>query len=154
MYVTKDQGTFHEKTLFHFQALNNCLGRILCFDFRNQLLGWGTILRELEVLSQNGYWGGGPLSGSLRCCQKIDFFCEWEPCVWTFLSGPPWAGSVQRGGFLFKEFWTRIVFWPATCLMCRGPSLMCRSQSLMCRDPSVMCGGQSLMCRNPSLMFR
>ena len=41
-----------------------------------------------------------------------------------------------------------------TCLMCRGPSLMCRGQGLMCRDPSLMCRGQSLMCRDPSLMFR
>ena len=32
-------------------------------------------------------------------------------------AGLPWAGSVQRGGFLFKEFWTRIVFWPDTCLV-------------------------------------
>ena len=37
--------------------------------------------------------------------------------MWTFPSGPPWAGSVQWGGFLFKEFWTRIVFWPDTCLV-------------------------------------
>ena len=34
-----------------------------------------------------------------------------------FLSGLPWAGFVQRGGFLFKEFWTRTVFWPDTCLV-------------------------------------
>ena len=34
-----------------------------------------------------------------------------------FLPGLPWAESVQRGGFLFKEFWTRIVFWPDTCLV-------------------------------------
>ena len=27
------------------------------------------------------------------------------------------AGGVQRGGFLFKDFWTRIVFWPDTCLV-------------------------------------
>ena len=79
---------------------------------------------------------------------------RYQPCVLIFMSGLPWAGSVQQGGFLFKEFWTRIVFWPDTCLMCRGPSLMCRGQGLMCRDPSLMCRGQSLMCRDPSLMFR
>ena len=32
-------------------------------------------------------------------------------------AGLPWTGSVQRGGFLFKEFWTRIVLWPDTCLV-------------------------------------
>ena len=37
--------------------------------------------------------------------------------MWTFLSGLPGPGCVQRGGFLFKEFWTRIVFWPDTCLV-------------------------------------
>ena len=37
--------------------------------------------------------------------------------MWTFPSGPPWAGSVQRGGFLFKEFRTRIAFWPDSCLV-------------------------------------
>ena len=42
---------------------------------------------------------------------------RYQPCVLIFLSGLPWAGSVQRGGFLFKEFWTRIVFWPDTCLV-------------------------------------
>ena len=84
----------HEKSLFHFQALKNCSEGILCFDFRSQLLGWGTTFRELKVLSkmatgvgdqfpgaqgavENGYWGGGPLSGSLRCCQNVDstFLC-------------------------------------------------------------------------------
>ena len=33
------------------------------------------------------------------------------------LSGLPWAGSVQRGGCLFKEFGTCIAFWPDTCLV-------------------------------------
>ena len=42
---------------------------------------------------------------------------RYQTCVLIFLSGLPWAGSVQRGGFLFKEFWTRIVFWPDTCLV-------------------------------------
>ena len=59
-------------------------------------------------------------------------------CISISMSGLPWSGSVQRGGFLFKEFWTRTVFWPDTCLMCRGPSLMCRGPSLMCRGPSLM----------------
>ena len=38
-------------------------------------------------------------------------------CISVSISGLPWAGSVQRGGFLFKEFWTRTVFWPDTCLV-------------------------------------
>ena len=42
---------------------------------------------------------------------------RYQPCVLIFMSGLPWAGSVQQGGFLFKEFWTRIVFWPDTCLV-------------------------------------
>ena len=42
---------------------------------------------------------------------------RWQPCVWIFLSGLPKAGSVQQGGLLFWEFWTRIVFWPDTCLV-------------------------------------
>ena len=42
---------------------------------------------------------------------------RYQPCVLIFLSGLPLAGSVQRGGFLFKEFWTRTVFWPDTCLV-------------------------------------
>ena len=36
---------------------------------------------------------------------------------WIFLSGLPWAGSVQWGGFLFKAFWTCLLFWPDTCLV-------------------------------------
>ena len=52
MKFTKDQATFHEKTLFRVQALKKCLERILCFDFRSQLLGWGTTFREIKVLSK------------------------------------------------------------------------------------------------------
>ena len=32
-------------------------------------------------------------------------------------AGLPWTGSVQRGGFLLKEFWNRIVLWPDACLV-------------------------------------
>ena len=35
--------------------------------------------------------------------------------MWTFLSGLPGLGCVQRGGLLFKEFWTRTVFGPDAC---------------------------------------
>ena len=38
---------------------------------------------------------------------------------WAFLSisGLPWAGSVQRGVFIFEDLWARVVFWPDTCLV-------------------------------------
>ena len=42
---------------------------------------------------------------------------RYQPCVLIFLSGLPWAGFVQRGRFLSKEIWTRIVFWPDACLV-------------------------------------
>ena len=48
---------------------------------------------------------GLPWAGSVQLCIPIS------------MSGLPWAGSVQRGGFLFKEFWTRTVLWPNTCLV-------------------------------------
>ena len=37
--------------------------------------------------------------------------------VFFFLFGLPRAGSFQRGGFMLKDFWTRIVFWPGSCLV-------------------------------------
>ena len=48
------------------------------------------------------------------------------------ISGLHWAVIVQRGGFLFKEFWTRIVFWPDTCLVELTKSYV-QFQSLMFR---------------------
>ncbi len=65
-------------------------------------------------------------------------------CVWIFL----WtarAGSVQRGGFLFKEFWTRIVFWPDTCLMCRG-LVLCAGVKVLCAGVKVLCAGIKVLC--------
>ena len=59
------------------------------------------------------------------------------------MSGLPWAGSVQRGGFLFKEFWTRIVFWPDTCLMCRGLVLCAGVLSYVQGSKSYVQGSKS-----------
>ena len=69
---------------------------------------------------------------------------RYQPCVWIFLSGLPWAGSVQRGGFLFKEFWTRIVFWPDTCLVELTKSYVQVAKSYV-QFQSLMFSSQSLM---------
>ena len=86
-------------------------------------LGWGTTYLELRVLSKmpsvfvNHATGVEDHFLGAQVAVKMQFFCEWEPCVWTFLSELPWPGCVQRGGFLFKEFWTCTVFWPDTWLV-------------------------------------
>ena len=70
---------------------------------------------------------------------------RYQPCVLIFLSGLPWAGSVQQGGFLFKEFWTRIVFWPDTCLMRRG-LVLCAGAKVLCAGIQVLCAGVKVLC--------
>ena len=74
--------------------------------------------------------------------------------LWIFLSGLPWAGFVQWGGFLFKEFWTRIVFWPDTCLVELTKSYV-QFQSLMISSevlssvPKVLCSVPKVLCSVP-----
>ena len=123
MYSTINQATVHENQLLFIE------GFVFWPQKPTDLLisrnHWGGdhfpgaqgAVRNAVCLCEFCYWGGGPLSGSSRCCQDVNFFCELKPWVWTFLSGLPGPGCVQRGGFLFKEFWTRIVFWPDTCLV-------------------------------------
>ena len=63
------------------------------------------------------------------------------------------AGGVQRGGFLFKDFWTRIVFWSDTCLveLTKSYVLVAKSyvqfQSLMFQVAKFYAQFQSLMFR-------
>ena len=63
--------------------------------------------------------------------------------MWTFLSGLPGPGCVQRGGFLFKEFWTRIVFGPNTCLMSGVLSYVQGSKSYVQGSKSYVQGSKS-----------
>ena len=70
---------------------------------------------------------------------------RYQPCVLIFMSGLPWAGSVQRGGFLFKEFWNRIVFWADTCLMCRG-LVLCAGVKVLCAGVQVLRAGVQVLC--------
>ena len=76
---------------------------------------------------------------------------RYQPCVLIFLSGLPWAGSVQRGGFLFKEFWTRIVLWPDACLVELTMSYVQFQSPLF--SSKVLCSVQKSSDQFKSLLF-
>ena len=71
--------------------------------------------------------------------------------MWTLLSGLPGPGCVQRGGFLFKEFWTRIVFWPDTCLVELTKSYV-KFQSLVFIS-KVLCSVPKVLCSVPKVLY-
>ena len=54
---------------------------------------------------------------------EMSWALRYQPCMCIFLSGLPWAGLVQRGRFLFKEFWTRTVL--AGYLSSRVDNVLC-----------------------------
>ena len=90
-------------------------------------------------------WSQNDFKISKKYYRAMTWALRYQPCVLIFLSGLPWAGSVQRGGFLFKEFWTRIVFWPDTCLMCRG-LVLCAGVKVLCAGIQVLCAGVKVLC--------
>ena len=70
---------------------------------------------DLRGSLQDIIWTGLPWADFEH--ELRSWFGHHLPGAFLSISGLPWAGSVQRGGFLFKEFWTCIVFWPDTCLV-------------------------------------
>ena len=104
-----------------------------------------------------------PACGCAFFAPPPNFFRVWplgSPCSTVVHIGRlPWAGRVQRGRFLFKEFWTCIVLWPDTCLVELTKSYVqvaksyLQFQSLMLRKQSSIVLFQSLMIRKQSLMF-
>ena len=107
-------------------------------------------------------WSQHDFKISKKHYRAMTWALRYQPCVLIFLSGLPWAGSVQlcipismsglhwagsvqRGGFLFKELWTRIVFWPDTCLMCRG-LVLCAGVKVLCAGVQDLCAGVQVLC--------